>query len=78
MDEVLSMEGILNGRFLLTPGTEIRARENSTQRAGYFIVTGYSPADINRRINEAYSKLTMDDIHGQPLLQFYKRMLFPL
>jgi len=77
MEDVLSMEGILNGRFLLTPGIEISARENSTQRAGYFIVTGQSPAEVNCRINEAYNRIIMDDIHGQPMLQFYKRMLFP-
>lgn len=78
MDEVLSMKGILGGSFLLSPGTVIEPRENSTQRAGYFIVQGDSPTDVNRRINEAYEKLFMTDDGGLSMMQFYERMLFPL
>lgn len=78
MESVCSMEGILGGRFLLTPGTLIESRENSTQRAGYFIVAATSPEEVNQLINEAYGKLSMEDAEGRPMLQFYERMLFPL
>jgi biotin carboxylase len=78
MDKVCSIDGILNGRFLLEEGTLIESRENSTQRAGYFIVTGSSPEQINKRIEKAYNFLKMEDSAGVSLLQFYDRMLFPL
>ena len=77
MDRVRTMEGIRGGRFLLEPGTVIRERENSTQRAGYFIVTGSSPEEVNRRIRSAYDQIVMESPAGESLIQFYKRMLFP-
>lgn len=77
MDEVRSLPGVLNGRFLLPAGTEIADRENSTQRAGYFIVTGLSAESLNRTIGKAYSLLRMEDSEGRNMLQFYERMMFP-
>ena len=78
MERVLSMEGILNGKFLLKIGTKIVSRENSTQRAGYFIVTGSSPEEVNDRIKIAYDHLILEDESGQSMIQFYNRMMFPL
>jgi hypothetical protein len=78
MEQVLSLDGVLNGRFLLKEGTVIESRENSTQRAGYFIVTGSSPEDVNLQIKKAYEYLKLEDVSDDSLLQFYNRMLFPL
>lgn len=77
MDKVLQSYHILNGRFLLPPGTEILPRENSTQRAGYFIAQGDNPRDLNRLIRESYDILQLKGQDGQNLIQFYERMLFP-
>lgn len=77
MDKVCSIEGVLNGRFLLKEGTLIESRENSTQRAGYFIVSGSTGEEINSRIEKAYSLLRLEDNSGESMLQFYNRMLFP-
>jgi len=78
MDEVLSREGILGGRFLLKEGTVILPRINSTQRAGYFIVTGESPEQVNRRISECYDILRAADERGESLIERDERMEFPL
>lgn len=78
MNRVCSLPGVLNGRFLLSPGTLIVERKNSTQRAGYFIVTGQSPQSVNRIIEESYNSLVMEDDSGQSIMQFYERMIFPL
>jgi hypothetical protein len=64
-------------RFLLEPGTEILERENSSQRAGYFIVTGASKQEINSRIKEAYGKISMMDNHNREMIEFHENMLFP-
>ncbi len=78
MDKVLSIKGILNGRFLLKQDTVIESRENSTQRAGYFIVTGGTREEVNQRILEAYDNLILEDESGMSMLQFYERMLFQI
>jgi biotin carboxylase len=77
MEEILTLPGIINGRFLLEPGTEILERENSSQRAGYFIVTGASKQEINSRIKEAYGKISMMDNHNREMIEFHENMLFP-
>lgn len=77
MEAVRSLPGVLSGRYLLPPGTEIVDRENSTQRAGYFIVTGTSRDSVNRTIKEAYNLIRMEDQSGGNMLQFYERMMFP-
>jgi len=77
IEELCSLPGVLNGRFLLAPGTKIFDRKNSTQRAGYFIVTGSSPGSVNRTIGEGYSRLRMEDEEGKSMIQLYERMMFP-
>ncbi len=78
MDDILAMKGILAGRFLLSPPVSIQSRENSSQRAGFFIVTGDSPVEVNLRISDSYKILSIEDENGHQMLQFYERMLFPL
>lgn len=77
MAEVTAQPGILGGQFLLPPGTIIHPRHNSTQRAGYFIVTGFSREEVNRRIRASYDRLDVRDPRGRPLLKLDERMMFP-
>ena len=77
MEDVLNQDEILGGRFLLPEGTEIRPRENSTQRAGYFIAAADSPAGLNRIIKRSYELLSIQDKEGREMLQYDERMLFP-
>ncbi|OQY37994.1 MAG: hypothetical protein B6229_07120 [Spirochaetaceae bacterium 4572_7] len=78
MDKILSIKGILNGNFLLKEDTLIESRENSTQRAGYFIIIGESRTEINQKILEAYDNLILENESGLSMLQTYKRMLFQI
>jgi len=78
MKDLLRQPGILGGRFLLEPGTVITSRNNSTQRAGYFIVIGDSKEEVNRRVLSSYKKLKSHDSQGESLLVRDERMLFPL
>lgn len=77
MDRVLKIPGMRGGRFLLPEGAVVRNRANSTQRAGYFIVTGSSPRQINDRIQQAYNILVMEDSSGKSMIQLDERMYFP-
>ena len=78
MDKVVRQDGVLGGRFLLKEGTRIRERENSTQRAGYFIATAGNPEKLNRLIRDSYNILSMKSREGQEMIQFDQRMLYPL
>ena len=77
MDQVLTREGILSGSFLLINGTQIVCRQNSTQRAGYFIASGTSAEELNCRIRDAYRSLSITGTDGAEMIQFDRRMLFP-
>ncbi len=77
MEDVLSQEGILNGRFLLNEGTVVGCRENSTQRAGYYIASGRNPCELNTLISQSCGKLHIGDPQGRNMIQWYERMMFP-
>ncbi len=68
MDQILGLPGILGGRFLLEPGTEIKKRENSTQRAGYFIASGNSVKKVNKLTRQAFNKLETVNMEGTALI----------
>ena len=76
MDEVLCLSGVIGGMFLQQPGTIIRSRRNSTQRAGYFIVCIDSKREADEIVRKAYSKLRIEDENGRNMIQFYDKMLF--
>ncbi len=76
IDEVLELPDVTTGRFLLSPGTIVRKRLNSTQRAGYFIVCGNSRSSADDTVKKAYNLLRIDDGDGRNMIQFYDRMLF--
>ncbi|MBI9102826.1 MAG: glycosyltransferase [Spirochaetales bacterium] len=68
MEKVLVSPGILGGRFLLQPGTRIENRENSTQRAGYFIASGHSRQEVNKLTKKSFDELQAQDDQGKNLL----------
>ncbi|MGL1891554.1 MAG: ATP-grasp domain-containing protein [Spirochaetaceae bacterium] len=78
MDKILTIDGVLNGSFLLKKGTVIGSRENSTQRVGYFIVISSTKAEVNRIILEVYDSLILENESGDSMLQINERMLFPI
>ena len=68
MDLALAVPGVTGGKFLLSPGTLIRSKENSTQRAGYFIVCAASPDEADRITRLAAGCLVALDTRGRSLL----------
>ena len=78
MDEALAIPGIDRGRFLLSSGTRVGNRENSTQRAGYFFLTSKSSGEVNRLIDRAYDCLEILDDRGVNIIERSERMYFPL
>lgn len=77
MDMIRRRKGVLAGQFLLSPGTLIERRENSSQRAGYFIALSNSRNRINSLIKQCYQDLSLTDDEGQEMLEFHHEMLFP-
>ena len=69
IEKITAMKGILGGRFLLSEGTEIKTRENSTQRAGYFIAAGNSIEEVNKLTVKAFGFLKAEDSKGKSLLK---------
>lgn len=68
MESVRALPGVTGGNFLLEPGTVIRRKENSTQRAGYFIVCAYTPEEADRITRLAADRLVALDTHGKNIL----------
>jgi len=77
MEAIRDFPGILEAGFLLKEGTKIRKRENSTQRAGYFIGSGNSRKEVNKLTEKCYSHLHMTDPKGKPLLHWNPEVLLP-
>ena len=76
MDEVLKLPEVSGGSFLKRPGTVIKKRLNSTQRAGYFIVCSNDETEADKTVKLAYSMLRIEDENGANMIQFYDKMLF--
>ena len=68
MEEISKLPGILGGRFLLSPGTIIGSRENSTQRAGYFIASGKTAGAVNLLAIKAFNCLKAWNENGNSLI----------
>jgi len=68
MDLVRALPGVTGGKFLLAPGTVIRGKENSTQRAGYFIVCAHTPEEADRITLLAANSLVALDTRGKSML----------
>lgn len=76
MEEVLELQQVMGGRFLLAPGTEVRNRLNSTQRAGYFIVHAGDRVEADQIVRKAYSLLRINDNKGANMIRVYDKMFF--
>jgi biotin carboxylase len=76
MEDVLEIPEVSGGSFLQQPGTVIKNRLNSTQRAGYFIVCSETRAQADMIVKKAYSMLKIEDEKGHNMIQFYDKMLF--
>lgn len=59
------LPGVVAARYLLQPGRRVGPMHNSTGRAGYVIIRGSSPAEVNRRIDAVYSALEVRDPAGR-------------
>jgi phosphoribosylaminoimidazole carboxylase (NCAIR synthetase) len=77
MDSLSSIPGFGAGRFLLSNGTQILNRENSTQRAGYFFFYGNSAEDLNRKVRRAYDALSILDENGEEMIERSEKEQFP-
>jgi len=77
MEEARDLPGVLGGEFLLTPGTRIREKTDSTQRAGYFMVTGSCPEEVNRRTEAVWGLLRAEDPQGENLIMRHGIMMMP-
>jgi hypothetical protein len=58
------------------PGTVIRNRLNSTQRAGYFIVCCDEKVKADEIVRSAYSLLRINDENGGNMIRVYDKMFF--
>lgn len=76
MEELCRMPGILAGHFLLAPGTSIRRRLDSSQRAGYFIVEAESKIKADKTVEQAYSLLRIEDARGNNMIEVVPPMFF--
>jgi len=77
METLSEYPDILGADFLLKQGTDIRKRENSTQRAGYFIASGNNRKDVNNLCRKCYNVLNMTDPEGRSLLHWNPEVLLP-
>ena len=59
------LPGVLSARYLLPPGRRVGPMHNSTGRAGYVIIQGSGPAQVNRRIDRVYRSLVLRDPAGK-------------
>ncbi len=59
------LPGVLSARYLLPPGRRVGPMHNSTGRAGYVIIQGSGPAQVNRRIEAVYRSLVLRDPAGE-------------
>lgn len=66
---------ILDAGFNFRMGDQIGQLENASQRAGYFIVTGETPDEVEERIKNVYDFMTFQDAHGNNLIIPYHEAL---
>ena len=57
--------GVAAARYLLQPGRTVGPMHNSTGRAGYVIIQGSGPSEVNRSIDAVYSALEVRDPSGR-------------
>jgi biotin carboxylase len=63
-----SFEWFKAGKFLLKNGTEIKNRENSTQRCAYAVISGRTASEANNNLSKVFDCLKIYDTQGNNLL----------
>lgn len=67
-EELCRRAGVLNLQTLLPPGTEVHRMRNSTQRAGYAVLRGDTPGEVNTEVEELFSTFKALSPEGKNLL----------
>ncbi|MFW5695855.1 MAG: glycosyltransferase [Alkalispirochaeta sp.] len=67
-EELLQHKGVAACRFLLPPGTEIKAMSNSTQRIAYAVLHANDAGTINTLVDTVFDTLRAEDSAGENLL----------
>ncbi len=62
----------INGRHNYSTGDEMKSIENAAQRAGYMIITGKNPINLETNIHEAFNHLKILDDQGKNLIVPYR------
>ncbi len=65
---VKKIDGVINGKYLLSSGRKIGNRENSTARAGYVALQSKSKIELEEMKREIYPLLEVINIDGDNLL----------
>ena len=68
-DEILALPGVRAGGYLLDPPVCIEELRNSTQRAGYAIVTAGTERELDSRVKELFNHFRLFDKFGNNLLR---------
>ncbi|MFP4151767.1 MAG: hypothetical protein ACLFR8_06740 [Alkalispirochaeta sp.] len=67
-EELLTLPGITDCRFILPEGTVIREMTNSTQRIAYAVLHGTSAEEINTLVDTVFDTLRVENPDGENLL----------
>lgn len=62
------MKGVHSLSILQKPGTQITDMQNSTQRAAYAVISGFTVGEVNRAVDELFDTLRFSDERGNDLL----------
>ena len=68
IDSVKKLTGVVNGKYILSPGTKVGDRENSTGRAGYVAIKSKSKTNLEELKKKVYSLLEVIDMNGENIL----------
>lgn len=68
IDIVKKISGVINGKYILSPGRKVGNRENSTARAGYVAVKSKSTSGLEDIKVKIHSLLEVKDTNGDNML----------
>ncbi len=72
MNEIRKLPGIVQAKYNVKEGYELKAIENATARAGFMIITGINEKSLQDNIRHAYSKLYILDKKDENLIIDFK------
>ena len=62
---LMEIPGVVQARYLLSPGQTVGPMHNSTGRAGYIIIRGSTKKEVNMTVNTVYKHLSVLDAEGR-------------